>query len=46
MLIIYRKLFMNFTRKMKLYIRVICDLRIQEPFALRQVNRVAILVFR
>ena len=37
---------MYFRRKMKFNIGVVGLLRIQEPFALRQVHRVTVLVFR
>jgi hypothetical protein len=37
-------LFVNFGGKVKLNIRIIVDLRIQEPFTLRQVNHMSVLI--
>ena len=38
-------IFMYFTGKMKLNIRIIISFCIQEPFTLSQINRIAIFVF-
>jgi hypothetical protein len=37
---------MNFTGKMKGNIRVVCPLCIQEPFALCEVHKMPIFIFR
>jgi hypothetical protein len=36
---------MNFTRKMKLDIRIVLHFRIEEPFALGEVNGMTVFVF-
>ena len=41
----YSPLLMYLAAKMKLYIRIVCDLCIQEPFTLCQINRMTILIF-